>query len=101
MRTELGSFSVGDSVSFSMSFNEKGQPQARELDFFELAEADTMAPAPKRGKVAPAPKRRQVAHAAPAAPDERLSGVVKSFVQAKGYGFIDCPEAKDMYGFDV
>jgi len=36
-----------------------------------------------------------------AADDERYSGVVKSFAVEKGFGFIDCPALKEVYGRDT
>jgi len=80
---QVKSFKVGDSVTFLIRINDQGQPQA-----YRLREAPkTVAWLELGGEPVPS--------------DPEYSGVVKSFNDAHGYGFIDCPETHAKFGRDV
>jgi len=71
-RAEVGNFDVGSEVSFVVKMNDKTQ-QPRAYDLQDVSLQD----------------------------HERFVGIVKSFVESKGYGFISCPETMDEFGQDV
>mmetsp|Transcript_138081 Transcript_138081/g.441148 ORF Transcript_138081/g.441148 Transcript_138081/m.441148 type:complete len:715 (-) Transcript_138081:89-2233(-) len=78
--SQVQSFVVGSSVHFTVYLNAKGQPQAKDL------QADAVAAAP------PSLERVQLPSPSPEAAEQKslgnFVGVVKSFHQANGYGFI-------------
>lgn len=74
-KRQVGNLVVGAEVSFFIETNKDGHPQARDVE--ELPE-------------------EQVADS-----ELRHVGRIKSFEPQKGYGFIDCPEAKERFGRDV
>merc|ERR1712113_933905 len=88
---QLREFNVGDNVSFNMVLNKSGHPQAIELQAseganspvqFEIGDLDSPA-----GDAA--------------MEQQRYDGTVKSFMPEKGFGFLDCPEIRDLYHSDV
>merc|ERR1719253_2114130 len=75
---DMGSFQVGDAVTFEIVENEQGKPQGKFL------EPDGFAGGFHPGH-----------HSAPAGfgGSPGWTGVIKSFSDKTRYGFIDCPQA--------
>lgn len=118
---EIGSFAAGDTVSFSVVQNAKGQPQARLLQpAGSIALAPESAPPPQRPSIQPikqapigapigAPIRqsspivlpRQVPPLYPQNEEaERFEGVINAYYPEKKYGFIVSEGVKQQYGMD-
>lgn len=114
--SEAINFRVGDMVSFDVVLSEQGKPQAR-----GLVQENGVAPmiyAPPR--VAPmfgGPaagifhphmmgdkgnfKGKGKGKGKPPSPNKEYTGVIKSYNESKGYGFIACEETERLYGRDV
>mmetsp|Transcript_108343 Transcript_108343/g.170885 ORF Transcript_108343/g.170885 Transcript_108343/m.170885 type:complete len:574 (-) Transcript_108343:169-1890(-) len=91
---DAGGFSVGDLVSFDCSLNNSKKPQASNLRKLE----DRGGPAiiidkdkGGKGKGASSDQRGGT----------RSTGVIKSYAEKSGYGFISCPECTSQYGCDA
>lgn len=78
-KNDVGIHEVGAVVTFLVETNKKGQPQARDVQAAGEEEAHTAAPAK----------------------DTRYVGLIHKFDADKGFGFIDCPEARASFGRDV
>eukprot|EP00928_Gymnodinium_smaydae_P030910 TRINITY_DN2284_c0_g2_i3.p1 TRINITY_DN2284_c0_g2~~TRINITY_DN2284_c0_g2_i3.p1 ORF type:complete len:1209 (+),score=162.76 TRINITY_DN2284_c0_g2_i3:61-3687(+) len=87
--TQIGSFVVGDTVSFALHLNKDGNPQATDLK-----------PAAAKGASKPTVIPNRPTSAA-AGSSDRFVGSITSFNAEKGYGFIECPETFLWYGKDV
>lgn len=118
-------FQIGDLVRFTMALNKEGNPQALELTALTkmgmtasgkgarvmgawaapTMSGKVMQPSKGKGNVqAFAPSDHGPAETPPwiqAEDNERYSGIVKSFMTEKGFGFIDCPLLKELYGRDT
>merc|ERR1711865_606661 len=84
-----GNFQLNDPVSFSLTLGKDGKPQGIDLQ--------RMGPALKK----PAHNATVTATAAAEGHTERCIGVVKAFLPAKNFGFIECPETHLLYNKDV
>ncbi|CAE8592226.1 unnamed protein product, partial [Polarella glacialis] len=122
---QIGSFTVGTSVSFVMTIGKTGAPQAQDLQPAMQARGQFNPPqqqargqfnppavqqqqrSPQAGAAAKRPRLDPGAlHEQPwldpgasVAPG-RYVGMVKKFDAAKHFGFIDCPQVQVMYGAD-
>lgn len=89
---------VGSTVSFNISVNEKGQPQAREAILETPNEKPTRDSSPTRG-------RGNEAAVEQSAHDSILGkvyrGRIKSFNPGHGFGFIHCEDLLRYFGRDV
>lgn len=122
---EIGDFGLGSAVTFSISLNRDGKPQAKMLeaahehlapieDYYlgaqqpakRAAVSSTWAATPPPQKVA----RREtsspngwsgIADSGVISNEERYSGVIKHFWPEKHYGFIACEELAAQFGGDV
>jgi len=110
---QLGSFSVGSQVSFTLTLNQQGHPQAQDLQ-----DASATAPLKTHNQgwsspdtsILPA-KRARTEFEQPAvqlqwtndpiAVADRHIGVIKKFWAENKYGFIECPELQAHFGVDV
>lgn len=100
----IGPFDNGSLVSFLLSVNAQGQPQAQELDHATPSPAPPAYPAwtPREAHVEQ-PRSRAIGERFES-PEEgmgRFLGVIKRFDHEKRFGFIDCPDLKAQYGKDV
>jgi len=100
---EIGYFTVGSTVTFSIVLNKDGRPQAKLLEAVEAAEnRQAVALLPRK-----VPRLQQRPEALGAStqdgigPEERQAGVIKSFWPEKHYGFIACTEVRAAHGGDV
>mmetsp|Transcript_100002 Transcript_100002/g.283042 ORF Transcript_100002/g.283042 Transcript_100002/m.283042 type:complete len:357 (+) Transcript_100002:30-1100(+) len=119
---QIGMFTVGSPVSFTLTLNQQGHPQAQGLqDAAGAADGGAAAFqgaafqgwASPEAVVVPPPAKRQRTEAAErvpppvqlagyaAAAGARHIGVIKKFWPENRYGFIDCPELHAQYGSDV
>lgn len=107
---EIGSFKVGDTVSFTLLIK-NGRPQARNLQssFGEVPPPNSVAAAGlgggfRSGLVAPPPQAiaPQANSFAQAGEDPtRYVGVITTFMPERRYGFIQCEEVSKRYGKDT
>eukprot|EP00451_Oxyrrhis_marina_P034304 CAMPEP_0204363996 /NCGR_PEP_ID=MMETSP0469-20131031/40790_1 /ASSEMBLY_ACC=CAM_ASM_000384 /TAXON_ID=2969 /ORGANISM="Oxyrrhis marina" /LENGTH=190 /DNA_ID=CAMNT_0051352819 /DNA_START=11 /DNA_END=583 /DNA_ORIENTATION=- len=79
----MGQLQVGDPVQFNVIYNQKNQPQARNLALTRETPPEVVRP---RGNI-----------------DEtdRFQGTIKSFQMQKGFGFIACDALHHRFGRDV
>jgi cold shock CspA family protein len=113
---EVGEFTTGCEVAFRMELNKKGQPQARDLkdptvDFNVIGSGllfpDNSAAdkAPMQGGGLLFPARIDTDDAGGglrlSAEDKRYTGVIKSFLRERRYGFITSQEVTDEFGTDA
>jgi len=123
---EVGPFSVGSFVSFSIAQNKKGCPQARDLrpastpaeasalllDSWCRGESEnqpsppppTSLLHPSGGTGAPVGKGSGSKGASPRVlkvSDDRYVGEIKAFYPDRKFGFITCGELKDQFGVDT
>mmetsp|Transcript_40270 Transcript_40270/g.110820 ORF Transcript_40270/g.110820 Transcript_40270/m.110820 type:complete len:527 (-) Transcript_40270:5-1585(-) len=80
---QMGCFSVGSKVSFNVTFNKNGHPQAQDLQ--EVGHA----------------RMSQKRSATEMSFDSQYQGVVKKIDFEKGFGFIECQDLKEQFGRDV
>mmetsp|Transcript_81210 Transcript_81210/g.188641 ORF Transcript_81210/g.188641 Transcript_81210/m.188641 type:complete len:526 (-) Transcript_81210:270-1847(-) len=98
-RVQLGDCDVGQRVSFELTLNERGQPQARSVaPLPEVADSHASSDAEETSPGA-ASRHSSASTASEGAP--RYFGSVKSFNDTDGYGFIRCEETHRRYGRDV
>merc|ERR1712007_295709 len=83
MGAQMGCFSVGSKVSFNVTFNKNGHPQAQDLQ--EVGHA----------------RMSQKRSATEMSFDSQYQGVVKKIDFEKGFGFIECQDLKEQFGRDV
>lgn len=113
---QIGPFSVGSTVSFTVTCNTQGHPQAQELeDAMHMGSSEPMersnasesrnirnVPEPEsRGKGLQFPDIVGMLTGSSADDATRHIGTIKKFDRAKKYGFIECPELKAEFGSDV
>merc|ERR1712060_718112 len=87
---EKGCFSIGDLVSFQIKPNKDGKPQAWNCSIMENGFNR------KKPKVSAAPQPQ-----APQGGAYYVNGVIKSYSEQNGYGFISCDEIFNELGCDV
>lgn len=98
--TEAINFRVGDFVTFDVMTTDAGKPQARNLIAESQPPPTIQAPGARRMAGLPAPAMRRPGMKG-GDPNKEHIGVVKSYNEGKGYGFIECPETSKLYGRDA
>jgi len=84
---------VGSTVSFTVELNREGKPQARSVVLEAAPPTRTDAPEQQVGVLR--------GPAAAAIQERVFDGVIKSFNQRSGFGFIACPETRGLFGCDI
>merc|ERR1719329_864219 len=88
---QVGNFQVGEQVSFAMTVNEKGHPQAQDLADSSAVDAGA-APWGSSEDAELASLIHNLSGTTSCESDGmRYVGTVSKFDPAKKYGFIDCP----------
>lgn len=95
---------IGSDVSFMVEMGPDGTPQATEIQLEapeDDEEGDQPAQPAKKRKTASAVVKETKQEAGAVLPSERHVGIVKSFHEGIGIGFIDCKATRATFGRDV
>lgn len=95
---QIGNFFVGSQIKFTVTLNRQGFPQAQALEDATVS-IRPKRETPKEGRNLTTVKRLR-AEPPPGSP-ERYNGQIRQFDVVKQYGFIECADVHQMYGFDV
>mmetsp|Transcript_102080 Transcript_102080/g.284186 ORF Transcript_102080/g.284186 Transcript_102080/m.284186 type:complete len:240 (-) Transcript_102080:158-877(-) len=114
---EIGYFTVGSAVTFSIVLNKDGRPQAKLLEAADGTggpgrpmaaiqpprKVPRLQPPPPQPQPQPWPQYADTEAPPAAGPgaEERQVGTIKSFWPEKHYGFIACDELRATHGGDV
>lgn len=105
----IGSFNIGDQVTFTVTTNKHGKPQASDL------QSMVHVPAPPVQEQSQKRMREDIAHVGPVQEqvdtrltpetaelrNEKYVGVIKEIAKDSSYGAIFCKKVKDAYNVDV